>query len=715
MEDEEQVLPVAEVNHPVLPRPCPTIVNPFPSRDPTRLARGRGCHHGRCLMSPRLPRFPAWLAALLCLAGISRAQAQIDTALGVRSLTAEQAKEGLAVKLRAVVGFIEAPGTVFLQDQTAGTFFRTKAVLGDLQEGDVVEVQGKTFPGLYLPGIEAQSFQVLSHGTPPPARAATFDDLASGRFHYQRVSISGIVRSVAALDENRSLLRLAMGSRVVEVRVDRPPAYDESLVDADITVSGLAAGAINDLRQLVQPYLRVGGWQELAVVKAGRPGADAPQIVAGSLLRFSTTGLSWHRVRVSGQVLAAFANGQLFVRDDSGALGIRLAVPQQLSPGEHIEVLGFPEMERFSAILEDASLLSRDPGDPPSPVPVTMKEMQRGVHDSDLVTLAGTVTDVFRTADGEAVMLHVDDRIVRAALIGEDHLPSAIGSRVQVTGVCRVESVIGKGFNSRPNAISLLLRSANDVRVLSSPSWWTVERLLTALGLLALVILMGAVWIVLLRRQVSRQTDALRGRIQREAALEERQRIAREFHDTLEQELAGLSLRMDAAATRPLEDKARSLLTASRSLVSRIQAEARNLVADLRDDSAAVGDLVTALQDLTQHHPAEAPILRVEVQGVCPTLSPHVVHHLRMIAREAMTNALKHARAAHITIRLQGLDGRLNLEITDDGTGFDPQSETRGKAGHFGCMGIRERCQKIGAEVRWQSEPGRGTVVTVEL
>ena len=64
-------------------------------------------------------------------------------------------------------------------------------------------------------------------------------------------------------------------------------------------------------------------------------------------------------------------------------------------------------------------------------------------------------------------------------------------------------------------------------------------------------------------------------RIRHEAALEERQRIAREFHDTLEQELAGLSLRMDAAATRPMEDKARALLETSRNLVTQTKSQGR--------------------------------------------------------------------------------------------------------------------------------------------
>ncbi len=661
-------------------------------------------------------RFAAllWLAAVA--AGGLWAQ-EITTALGVRSLSAEQAKEGRPVKVRGTVGFIEAPGTVFVQDATAGTFFRTKLPLGDLKEGDIVEVQGKSFPGLYLPGIETQSFQVVSQGEPPDCLPATYDDLAAGRFHYQCVAVEGTVRSVAALDENRAVMRLAVGSRVLEVRVERPPAGGESLVDASVRVRGLAAGAINEQRQLVQPYLKMSDWQHLTKLDSPSQAGTAQEVSAGSLMHFNTTGLSQHRVTVLGRVLAAFADGELFIRDGDTALAVRLTEPVRfLKPGELITVAGFPEMDRFSAMLADAVMMALDsaPSQPPAPVAVSLKELQKGAHDADLVTVGGTVTDVFRTADGVVLTLHGEDRSLRARLAGGDGVPVAdIGSKARLTGICRVESTTGKGFNSRPETIALRLRSPEDVRVLETPSWWTAERLLSALGLLALIVFAGAVWIVMLRKRVKEQTEALSDRIKHEAALEERQRIAREFHDTLEQELAGLSIRMDAAATRPLEDKARSLLEASRSLVGRIQAEARNLVADLRDDSAGVEDLAVALQDLAHRQPSTGAIIKFDVEGPAPNLPPHVAHHLRMIAQEAVTNALKHAQARHITVKLSVTHECLYLSVSDDGRGFASPSDTEGKQGHFGCMGIRERCQRIGAAVRWQSRPGHGTTIEV--
>ncbi len=283
------------------------------------------------------------------------------------------------------------------------------------------------------------------------------------------------------------------------------------------------------------------------------------------------------------------------------------------------------------------------------------------------------------------------------------------GATLILTCICQIESATDKGFRSLPNRISLLLRGPRDIRVLTAAPFWDARRLLIASSSLGAVVLLTFIWIFALRRRVSR----LESKIIDQATLEERQRIAREFHDTLEQELAGLSLRLDAATTRPLEEKARSLLETSRNLVSRIQSEARNLVADLRNTEPAP-DLVSALKEIRSRMPPNSPDLALEIQSI-PCLPPYVSHHLRMIAQETITNSVKHSRANHLKLHLSSDEQQLTLLIQDDGIGFDPSAETNGKPGHFGCMGIRERCRKIGADVEWQSQIDQGSSMIVTL
>jgi len=289
-------------------------------------------------------------------------------------------------------------------------------------------------------------------------------------------------------------------------------------------------------------------------------------------------------------------------------------------------------------------------------------------------------------------------------------------STVRVTGICQVESSTSVVLTSRPETVPLQLRSREDIAVLESPPWWTARRLLGGLVALAGATLLAGLWIAVLRRQVRRQTAALRRRIESEAALEERHRIAREFHDSLEQDLTGLALRLDAVATRTFDDKGRQIIDVSRGLLSRIQAETRNFVSDLRDAAENDGDLASALEAAaTRLDSADGVEVRVEFAGPPPPLPVATVHHLRMIARESVTNALKHARAGRVTIDVAVVDATLRLRVTDDGRGFDATLETRGKSGHFGCVGIRERARKVGAQVTWRSAPGQGTTVEVTL
>ncbi|MGV3664049.1 MAG: sensor histidine kinase [Prosthecobacter sp.] len=664
-------------------------------------------------------------------AGAQTPPPPLTRAIDIRTLPYERSLEKPPVDLTATIGFVESNGTCFVQDATAGTHLHFRPGRPGLRVGDRVQVKGTAMPGLYFPGVDVTALSVLGHEAPPAAIPAVYDDLATGRYHYQRVLVEGLGRTLAPLDENRSLLRLAMGSRVIEVRVDSPPESAPPLVDARLRIIALAAGGINDRRQLVFPYLRVTDWSDVSVITTASAPEAQPVTSAATLLQFGTADEPHNRVRIRGTVLAAFRDGRVFLRDStppppprdtsredvpeplkSPSVAIRLTSPTALTPGHEAEITGFPIMAGFSASLADAQVLSTTPGDEPQADEVSLKEFQDGSHDADLVRLTtpAVLNDFFRSNDGFELRLTSAGVSIRAFLL-ESQAPSLqIGSSCEVTGICLVESSTDKGFRSQPERASLLLRSPADLRVLSSAPFWTAKRLTLAIALLLGVILLTLFWITQQRRQITR----LQAKIVQQATLDERQRIAREFHDTLEQELAGLSLRLDAATTRPLEDKARTLLETSRSLVSRIQSEARNLVSDLRETEHPPS-LPEALQALAERTRDHLPVV-LDLQPV-PPVPPHVSHHLRMIAQETITNAIKHAQATEITLHLSATPAQLLLRISDNGRGFvaDTEAETHGKPGHFGCIGIRERCRKIGAEAEWQSAAGEGTVVSVRM
>lgn len=660
-------------------------------------------------------RIAALLQILLSAAWLGQVcSEELKTALAVRSLTAEDAELGVSVDLIGTVIFADPPATVFVQDDTAGTFFRLGRDSAP-QPGVQLRIQGTTFPGLYLTGIENAKFEVLGASGLPEAQDATFEDLRSGRFHYQRVKIKGIVRTISLDDEGTSSLRLAMGSSVVEVRIDELPSQDFEWIDCEVAISGLAAGHINDRRQLVRPYLRCHDWSEVEVIH--RP-SETQLVSAEQVLNFDVRGQEGHRVRFRGRVLANFPGGDVFLRGETSSILVRFALRQRsLRPGQLVEVVGFPAMSEFSAFLADAEILTAEKGlEKPLPIKSNIQQLSNGELDGDLVSLNATLIDWYRTQDGIELVLQDAQSSIRAVVPGNLE-GFTTGAKLRVQGICNVVSARGSQYSTRPEAILIRCRESDDVRVIGAPSWWTPRRLAVLLVLVCGVVLVSALWITLLRRRVQEQTSALREKIESEAALEERQRIAREFHDTLEQDLAGLSLRLDAAVAKGSGTKIESFLTGAKSLVSRIQSETRNLVSDLRSDGANGDELGSVLRELVNEHETElGPSVSLEV-GEVGDVPSRFVHHLKMIAREAVTNVLKHAKATKIRISaaMDESEKALELRIQDDGKGMDVESETNGKSGHFGCMGIRERCRKIGAEVTWQSKGGKGTEVVVQL
>lgn len=667
-----------------------------------------------------LPRFlVAWLV-LVCVSVVTGAEERLLTkAIEVRSLTPAEAESGIRVKLRGIVVFVEGISSVFIQDETSTAFFRVRVAPQLPKVGDEIEIEAKTRMGLYLPGLDYSTVRVLGRKPLPPGIPVQYDDLHFGRYHYRRVSVEGVVRSVVGISDarnKRSRLRLAMGSRVIEVRVEALPPT-QSLVDCKVRISGLAGGMINIVRrQLVAPALHVPDWNDVEVIAPAPPPAELPHISAEDLLAFRLEGLGERRIRTEGIVTAAFADGLAFLRQGERAFAVRFITPTTLLPGDSVKLMGFPSMEQFSASLLDAEILEKTAGLPLDPVDVkSFDELFTGQHDSRLVRVIATLRDSFKTETGITLIAYQGDRVIPVRIAASEEPPPP-GARVRITGICQVEgATFNSGFASRPTLVSLRAVSAADIAVLNPPSWWTTRRLATVLAALAGVVLLAGLWIAMLRGQVARQTTALRQRIESEAALEERQRIAREFHDTLEQELAGVSLRLDALATRPLDDKGQSLTTATRNLVSRIQTETRDLISDLRDPAELAGDLGAALQAVATRQSADRG---VEVSFIplteIPALPATAVHDLRMIARESVTNAVKHGRATHIIIETAQERETVSLRIVDNGAGFDPTAGLD-KRGHFGCAGIRERARKLGASVTWHSRPGHGATVQLSL
>jgi signal transduction histidine kinase len=216
------------------------------------------------------------------------------------------------------------------------------------------------------------------------------------------------------------------------------------------------------------------------------------------------------------------------------------------------------------------------------------------------------------------------------------------------------------------------------------------------------------------RAGVAIENARLYERSQRAASLEERQRLARELHDSVSQALYGISLGARTARTQLDRDPARAAepLDYVLSLAEAGLAELRSLIFELRPESLETEGLVAAfgkqVEALRARHALE---VTAEFDGE-PALSLEAKEALYRIGQEALNNTVKHARATHITVRLESGPDGVRLSVTDNGVGFDPDGSF---PGHMGLQSMKERAQAFGGEVRITSTPGSGTTVDITL
>lgn len=200
----------------------------------------------------------------------------------------------------------------------------------------------------------------------------------------------------------------------------------------------------------------------------------------------------------------------------------------------------------------------------------------------------------------------------------------------------------------------------------------------------------------------------------RALAAEERNRLAREIHDTLAQELAALTMQLEVAdslvgATQQ-DTRLSAAVTRALTLARSSLEEARRSVLDLREAPLDGKTLCEAIGALANEVNAAGDVEIDVVADADIQLSFAAEHGLYRIAQQAVTNAVRHSGARHVAIRLTSASNGVHLRVEDDGTGFDPAAVPGDR---FGLVGMRERARLLGGDLELETAPDAGTVVTV--
>ena len=597
-----------------------------------------------------------------------------------------------------------------------GLLFRlSDAIPEKPRAGDVIAATGRIVLGVGRKRYAVpDSLSVLRHGEAPEPQTASLPGLLGGVFDFRRVRIRAVLREAVQSAKNIHwmLLRIVDGTYTIVVPVLIDAAEAERLsgyVGREIVIDGFCSpadpGPLQNGRQIrVCDPKRI----QLAADAACTPlpsSLDHLENIGPSVL--ANDGLH----SVAGTVLAVWNGGRdALVRDARGRkVCVSFIRREDLSVGADVTVFGFPESNFVSIGLVNATphaVVSKPPSVllPPKPLRIFDLRRHEGIvcprndlHGA-LVRIHGRILSVPTRENGQALILGDGDEHVTVA--AETILPTvaalAAGSEIEVTGYCIVEAVAWHAIKPQYTGIRIVPRLPSDVRVLARPSWWTPTRLLSVIGALCAALCGVFAWNVALRRASLRKGRELAREqlkhLRTETKMVERTRLAVELHDSLSQNLTGVSLEIAAAqqcGMRRADEMVRHVDTAARALGS-CRLSLRDSLWDLRNRALEARTLGAAVRTTLQPH-LHGIVLGIRFNVRRARFSDRFTHDILCIVRELALNGIRHGRAT--AVRIAGClgNGQLLVSVSDNGCGFDPTACPGVAEGHFGIQGVRER------------------------
>lgn len=630
---------------------------------------------------------------------------------------------------------------LFLSDATGRAFAMSTHAKGGkrLETGDHIRICGRhdgANDKYNLHPLYPSSAILLRHGTPQAPVAATVREIADGRFDFRPVSTSGLVRDVAASETSRHWASISLFDEGELLRIAVPLASTpigkyERLIGRRIEVIGFPNPTSGSRRMFAGRALHCAG---LSAIRIPDPEPVDPFAAPGLKSLAAKTAAqiaSFGFVRTSGRVLCVWGNRAIVKTPDGDS--VRIVFDSESSPecGDTVECAGLPLTDVFHITLVRAkwrrtTLPDIVPEAPPSFVrAVEIKAndtIQESFHGRN-ITLRGKLF-VVNGADGEIESVAVEDGGVTVELRASAGWPDSIASGcfAEATGICVMESGIWQPEIVVPQLrdIAVVVRRPEDIRILQSPPWWTPARFSVVIGSLLAALIALFAWNRSLNNLAERRGRRLLteeiGRVKADLKAAERTRLAVELHDSLVQNLAGVSMEIQTAArygTDDIDEHMHHLAIADTALKSCLQ-NLRSTLWDLRSLSLDEPDVESAIRRTLLPH-VKGVRLSVDFPASRRKMTEQELHEVLRIIRELAINAIRHGEAKSILVQGRVEGNRVMFSVSDDGCGFDPLTCPGVAEGHFGLQGVRDRLRGHDGTMKIDSARGRGTCAEISI
>jgi signal transduction histidine kinase len=643
----------------------------------------------------------------------------LTTAADVKALSSDAAKQRLPVSIRGVV-IAALPAFVsgaVVQDSTKGVYISLEELRTPefVQPGDFYQVDGVTGPGLFAPVIVAHRITRLGAGLMPKPLHASREQLMNGSLDTQYAEIEGVVIAV----HDQELVMLGDGGRITLDINDFQPEDLAHYTNALIRIRGCVFAVFDGrTHELDTRSLRVIGGSVQVLQQAPRDLFDAPQKTIGELLLYDAKAAPYRRLKVGGQVLYSRA-GESFINDGTNGMRITTGTSEVFAAGDQVEAVGFLELGGPILGIKEAVVRRTGHASLIAPTRLPQDRLLTAGCAGAFVQTEALLMNQWRDGSEYVLELEAGFLMFRARMDSRGQsvtLPPS-GSRLELSGVYLPQG--NQAGDRSVNGFELLLHSPACIRVLATPPWWTLTRVLVLASFLAALLCAVLAWNSQLQRKVQergRQLEAEihnRKRAELEHAAEaERSRIARDLHDELGTGLTEMSL----LASAGLGESASGIKGGDR--FHAIAEKARALVSGLDVIVWAIDPKRNSLQSFADYVGGYAKellssssiVCRLKIPIECDpfTLAGAVRHSLFLGVKEALNNVIRHSSATEVELQMVQLPERMQIVIADNGCGFDLKTVKRG----HGLTNLRERLDALHGECRIESRPGNGTTIT---
>lgn len=644
----------------------------------------------------------------------------------VRNLTYEEARLAPPVRLR--VNVISHLYSGFdAQDQTGGMFFETSPEQIP-RLGENIDIEGNVTGGFYGPYIVVDRIEKRGGGGPPKPLYFRPDFIQTGLGDNRWVEIEGLMVDVDFGENRRSGKGLLVTGEIeIEVRFhNRHDDFDtarlERMEGSWVKLQGSGAPLFNDQRQRIGSDIVCSSHRFVEVVRETK---NVPSVPLGEIGRWDSRRTTPGLVRTEGEVtLVEDANSLVLQKGENGAR-IRTLHPHGAEAGAQMRFTGLPDTEGYFVGLRYANPVTDDESEGAAEETSEDGEAEVApILDSLSDTEPLSRNGAMRLVEMRGRLMETQGRILNL-LVGDDLVPvrlatafspeelPRIGSELAVTGVKLVEA----DQRGEVRSVTLATRSSADIAVLAVPSWWTPQRYLAAIAFLAAGIFLFLFWSLALKRRVRKQTALIESQLVSNAALEERNRIARELHDTLSQGFSGVGYQL-ASVEKNLEtdpNRAREKLVTARLMVEHSLAEARESLTGLRVPTAADKLRFPETTIAVARERCEEADVRLVVHHTLDldstAFDPETAYACHRILLEGVMNAIRHSGGDCVGIGTGATEHEWLFYVCDNGSGFDPEIKP---AGHFGIQGMQERARQIEAGLTLESS-SEGTRLALTL